>query len=360
MGLTSKLSRLHAFQSELETRLRAAVVELARRVGDEHLYAFVLYTSHQDEYLYVLASANTEEALARRIEEYVRRDPATDDVELRRGVRWNAADWGYHDFAPDVGALEVPAARGVGGHAAIHRAFVDALRTLDEEGAFGRGDTRESVTLNVLCGDMGRQFFERGLRALNPATVVEAYFARWTPRAFVERVNARPPDERRHTWLALYEGLALRAEPAAAVVLEAREAGLTEHGVADELAKLGSCVVPDLVVLLQRLARAPTFNEAGTPAWRRDGAFTREDRVATNVAFVIGEIGKIDEADVACLQDIVAEVAARDRALPRASTLAENVARVLHGLRPRRFPDSVLDPHTNHLRNPEPFIAKRR
>jgi hypothetical protein len=80
---------------------------------------------------------------------------------------------------------------------------------------------------------------------------------------------------------------------------------------------------------------------------------------SSNIAFLIGEIGDVAERDVVRLQGVVAEVEARDRALPLASTLAENVARVLHGLRPRRFPDSVLDPKTNHLRNAEAFVTGR-
>ena len=44
----------------------------------------------------------------------------------------------------------------------------------------------------------------------------------------------------------------------------------------------------------------------------------------------------------------------RERAL--ASTLAENTARVLRQLRPRRFPESEMDPVNYKLLNPEPFL----
>jgi hypothetical protein len=46
----------------------------------------------------------------------------------------------------------------------------------------------------------------------------------------------------------------------------------------------------------------------------------------------------------------------RDKRLKVASTLAENTARVLHDLRPRRFPESQMDPQTYKLLNPEPFV----
>jgi hypothetical protein len=176
MAKRSKGSLLRTFQTELETRLRAAVAQLTGRVRDERLYAFALYTSHVDEYLYILASANTEEAIERRVDEYAQRDPSADVERLRRELRWNAPDWGYHDFAPGVGELEVPPADDVGGPALIYRAFVAALRTLDREGLFGEADARAQITLNVLCGDIGNDFFERGLRALNPRAVVDGYF----------------------------------------------------------------------------------------------------------------------------------------------------------------------------------------
>jgi hypothetical protein len=152
---------LRTFQTQLETRLRAAFAELTGRIGGERLYAFALYTSNVDEYLYVLASANTEEALERRVEEYAQRDPAADVARLRRELRWNAPDWGYHDFAPGVGELEVPPEGDVGGPVLIYRAFLDALRTLDREGLFGEADARAQITLNVLCGDMGNDFSAR-------------------------------------------------------------------------------------------------------------------------------------------------------------------------------------------------------
>ena len=114
-----------------------------------------------------------------------------------------------------------------------------------------------------------------------------------------------------------------------------------------------------LVKLVERHAHARVFNEPGTPAYERDGAFTCESSLASSTAFIIGEIGDVSEREIAALQVIVAETVERDRQVPIASTLAENVARVLHGLRPRRFPKTVMDPGTNHLRNPEAFIPRR-
>ena len=67
-------------------------------------------------------------------------------------------------------------------------------------------------------------------------------------------------------------------------------------------------------------------------------------------------VGAIQDRDVRRLQALVAGFVERDKRLKVASTLAENTARVLHELRPRRFPDSVMDPLTYKLLNPEPFV----
>jgi len=207
---------------------------------------------------------------------------------------------------------------------------------------------------------MGEEFFERGLRALNPRGVVNAYFTQWTPRGLVDRVNGLSATERRWKWLALYEGLGLHAEAAGdALLSDARAAGLTEHDVREQLVELGPEVVPGLVRLLERLAGAPTFNEPGSAGFGRDGAFTREASLASDVAFLIGDVGAARAPEISALQAIVAEVEERDRQLPLAAILAENVARVLHQLRPGHFPKPVLDPRTNHLRNPELFVRRR-
>jgi len=56
----------------------------------------------------------------------------------------------------------------------------------------------------------------------------------------------------------------------------------------------------------------------------------------------------------------VGDFVERDRRLRVASTLAENTARVLHELRPRRFPETVMDPLTYKLLNPEPYLLRTR
>ena len=152
------MARTSNFKNRLTSALRAALDELRQRIGSERLYGFVLYTSGEDDFVYVSASANTEEALG-------------DD----RDLRWSVADWKYHDFSKTIGSLELPDGEGEARDQRVYRDMIAALKTLDEEHRFGQGAAREQIVLNVVCGDMSEEFFTAGLRQLNPVTVVDAW-----------------------------------------------------------------------------------------------------------------------------------------------------------------------------------------
>jgi hypothetical protein len=47
-----------------------------------------------------------------------------------------------------------------------------------------------------------------------------------------------------------------------------------------------------------------------------------------------------------------------DERLSKTCPLAENIARVMHELRPRRYPATILDEDTNHLRNATLFLPR--
>ncbi len=74
---------------------------------------------------------------------------------------------------------------------------------------------------------------------------------------------------------------------------------------------------------------------------------------------MLPKVGAISDRDIRRLQELVARFTGRDRRLRVSSTLAENTARVLHQLRPRRFPDRQMNPGTYKLLNPEPFLPTR-
>jgi hypothetical protein len=90
------------------------------------------------------------------------------------------------------------------------------------------------------------------------------------------------------------------------------------------------------------------------------GLETREVWLAGSALVLVRRIGHVTEREVARLQRLVGEFTERDRRMRVASTLAENTARVLHELRPRRFPPTVMDPQTYKLLNPEPYLLSGR
>lgn len=172
----------HAATAKLvEAALRSAWKKLLRQTAGEHPYAFALYTSGQDSFSYVTVSACTEEGLTHVAETYLARHPTRALETERASLRWNASDWSHHAFA-DVKRLGIDAHLAIRTRwedAAIWEAFATALERCDASGLFGRGATRERITLAILCGDMGSRFFAKGVRRLNPPRVVSRTLREW-------------------------------------------------------------------------------------------------------------------------------------------------------------------------------------
>jgi len=342
-----------AFRRELAARTADAVRALRRRVGTESLYAFALFTSSESDFAFVRASANTEEGLARRAAQRAEIDPRFRGEAGRRLLRWAASEWAYHDFDDGVRALALPDPHGRRPtlDRAIHDAFLGALRAVDRAGLFGRGADRAFLTVNVMCAHASRAFFVRHLRALNPVPTVERDLHETAAAPFVRAVNRAPRRERMRIWLALYEDLYM--EWKTPIAEEARARGLSPWEVEEELVRFGPKVAPKLVDFLAHYGFAPPFDHARELE-------TREVWLAGSALFLLRRIGGVPEKEIARLQGLVAQFVERDRRLKIASTLAENTARVLHEVRPRRFPPSEMDPQTYKLLNPEPFLPQAR
>ena len=338
-----------AFRRALTQRAAEAVQALRRRVGTEHLYAFALYTSGPDHFAWVRASANTEEALTRSAAAMAALDRRYAGEAGRRLLRWSPPHWEHHDFDGAVSALELgePDGRAPRIDRAIYDAMIGALRTLDRSGLFGRGAERCFVTVNVIGERGGDPLFRKGLRLLNPRPAIERLLHEHSKAAFVRCVHRAPRRERMRIWLALYEDLYM--EWRTPIAEEARSRGLSPWDVEVELARFGSKVAPALIDLLAHYGFAPAFD-------KQRELETREVWLAGSALFLVPRVGAIAERDVRRLQALVAGFVERDRRLKVASTLAENTARVLHELRPRRFPESAMDPLTYKLLNPERFL----
>jgi hypothetical protein len=138
----------------------------------------------------VCASANTEEGLTRRAAVYASRKPEyAGDVGPKR-LRWCASDWEWHNFSEGVSRLQLPAGAGAARDEKVYAAFIDALRTLEQEGAFAWSLVRP--TLAVMCGDMNDAFLLRSLSKLNPKPIVEAYRKEHTPGPFLDALVRFP------------------------------------------------------------------------------------------------------------------------------------------------------------------------
>ncbi len=344
---------LGAFRRELARRTADAIRDVRRRIGTETLYGFALFTSGERDFAWVRVSANTEEALSRRAAAAAAVDPRFRGEAGRRLLRWSAPDWEHHDFAEPVRALHVPppGSRRATLDAALYDAFLGALKAVDRAGLFGRGAERAFLTVNILCADASPAFFLRGLRALNPIPAVERHLHETDPAPFVRCVNRAPRRERMRIWLALYEDLYM--EWRTPIAEEARARGISPWEVEVELARFGPKVVPALIDLLAHYGFAAPFDH-------NRGLETREVWLAGSALFLLRRIGLVTDREIARLQRLVGDFVERDRRLRIASTLAENTARVLHELRPRRFPDSEMDPQTFKLTNPEPFLPRGR
>jgi hypothetical protein len=344
---------LSAFRRDLAQRTADAVQELRRRIGSETLYGFALFTSGERDFAWVRASANTEEGLGRRADQRADADTRFRGESGRRLLRWNAPEWAYHDCSAAVAALAIPApaARRPTLDSALYEAFVGALKAVDRAGLFGRGAERAFLTVNVLCDHPSPGFFRRGLVRLNPIPTVERHRHETAAAPFIRCVNRAPRRERMRIWLALYEDLYM--EWRTAIAEEARARGFSPWEVEEELARFGPKVVPRLVDLVAHYGFASAFDH-------NRGLETREVWLAGSALFLVRRIGLVSERELERLQKLVGEFVERDRRLRVASTLAENTARVLHELRPRRFPPTVMDPLTYKLLNPEPYLLRTR
>jgi Domain of unknown function (DUF4303) len=338
-----------AFRRELTHRAAEAVRSLRRRVGTEHLYVFALYTNGPSGFAWVRASANTEEALTRSAATMAALDRRYAGEAGRRLLRWSPPHWEHHDFDGAVDALELPdpSARSARTDRAIYDAMVGALRTLDRSGLFGRGAERCFLTVNVIGEKGGDPLFRRGLRLLNPLPAVDRLLHEHSKPAFARCVNRAPRRERMRMWLALYEDLYM--EWRTPIAEEARARGLSPWDVEAELVRFGPKVVPSLIDLVAHYGFAPAFDKSRELE-------TREIWLAGSALFLLLKAGGVAERDIRRLRELVAAFVERDKRLKVASTLAENTARVLRALRPRRFPESQMDPATFKLLNAEPFL----
>jgi hypothetical protein len=332
-------------QDALRDALLAATMNAARsvreKVGDETLYAFALYTSGQNAFSYVIASANTEQALTRAS----RGNPGLADQ-----LRWNACDWEWHELSPDSWTIELPEGVSKARDRRLKKIFFDVLRAVDSSGVLGL----PRPTLALMCGDMSEDFLLDSIAQLNPPEVVARYRAENTPATFLDELARLPPPMQLDQLVELYRDLSLRASTLA--TQHAQAGNVNEFTLEKPLVTFGLSATKRLIALADSVVRAPAFHAKGSDGWKRDGAFTREHTLATNAIRLAARTGLSDD-DVASLQLILARRLEIDRDVKGSVSLVPVViARALHAHAPKRFPLPKQGASNNRLGNAERFL----
>lgn len=343
------------FKSDLSKTILDSLPSLWNLIGEEELYALSLYTSGEDYFQYVCLSANTESGLAETASKYAKNYPSYSTTEGINSLRWSVPDWKYHDFSPSVSQLEIPESQSLKEDRKIYANFISAMKKAAR--TLAKDQRGKNCVFLITCGDMSERFMLRGLKKLNSPEVTNSFIQKYTAIPYLTKIRSLPEDDRINFALSLYQDLALNYSSPSA--LEARASNVSHFDIGSLLVEIGPKVIPHLIGLIEKFGFSKIFNEKGSPAFDKHGAFTLEKRLSTGVVFLIGEIGvPLKEESLSDLQKILKKRVEIDQNLQKTTTLAENIARVLHRLEPSRFPESEINRKSNHLDNPDPFLPR--
>jgi hypothetical protein len=337
-----------------------ALRELLVKTSKEQLYVFALYTHNEDDYQGVSVVANTEEGLRETAHKYAEKDSEYGEEGWIYRLRWSVGDWKYLDFSPEVASIElpdldVPERKGEARDKYVYNGFIKTMKEIEKLGVLK--DIHPRVTQLVVAGDMSVEYLLKGMKLLNQPEFVDEYIEKYTPYPFLAKIESLPTDKRLDTLFGLYRDLRLGRPSALALDAKAHHVGPYDP----ELLIVGlgnSEIVSRLLDLIEQNGFGEIFNSKGSSAYKNYGPFTPEADLATSAIFLVEKCHSIEEPHVRRIQEMIARRVALDRQLSQTTTLAENMARVLHQLRPKRFPNSQLNPKTNHLDNPDPFLPK--
>lgn len=186
--------------------LRRRIAEASRQTydavraaqGDEGFYAFALYTV--DDALGISPSMNSEDAYQRTVEkqtadEQHRKWLASHGISFSASLlgnyRWSPYDWAYECAESDgfeavnklinnhgMGFYDEDDPMGfVKFKAGVFASMVLALRDLNEQGVFGKGEARQSLTVfcSVPHSESTVWFEQDSARRLNPPNVFQTF-----------------------------------------------------------------------------------------------------------------------------------------------------------------------------------------
>ncbi|WP_175838229.1 DUF4303 domain-containing protein [Burkholderia anthina] len=174
------------FPREIADAVRVTYRALLAAHPDDHFYAFALYTDSGA--MTVVPAANSVEGL-KRIRERMEIGGDDDAPEFT----WATGEWAYESAEADsfnplcerladtVLGPSIPEAKFGEFFKQLQRDMIEALRLVDQEGLFGTGVERETITLFVtISDDNGATELENeSARILNPPAVFDRFIKRY-------------------------------------------------------------------------------------------------------------------------------------------------------------------------------------
>jgi hypothetical protein len=181
---------LNKLEDELYRHGLAGFRRIREARPNERFYCFAFYTN--GEYNYVALTASTAEGLDQVAQSY-KQDPSyqamtIDDLRVR--LKWSPCDSPLHGAAEnDLTELD-PLIQSVQTEldqrfalsddgksydefvAQLRTCFANALKRMDADGVFGRGDERKSVVANLLMGDQSDEDRISFAELVNPPEAV--------------------------------------------------------------------------------------------------------------------------------------------------------------------------------------------
>ena len=158
----------------------------------ERFYAFALYTTLDAEYF--VPSICGEDGLTKVAREYLKRKSYATLEEARQGLRSSFADSPYHGqgerysdgVEEALDATPIPYEQSERAADKVIRArldaAIDALRTLDAKGVFGKGARRKNIVLLIEAGDRDQEWVSKLAKSINPKEVYASYVKQFEPQ----------------------------------------------------------------------------------------------------------------------------------------------------------------------------------
>ena len=321
------------FREALKQRLEEASLILSERIGNEELYVFSIWTSHEADFSYLSAAANTEEALLRAAKAMAEKHPEQSLESYLIRLRWSPADWAYQGLGINGASLKLPKGEGASRDAKIYSDLVAELRPFRDKSALAR--FRSKLYLLIVTGDMSDAYFQKGLKALNPEELVESYLNTSTAEPQLRELRALPEPLRLQKVMELYEGLWLQ-----------KSSGLlTQFDLGPLLVEMGPVAADRLLDIVEAHGLDALVEKS-----------PMEGLMVSASVLMVSDFKKTSADQRDRLRKIVAKRVELDRGSSRASTLAENAARVLHRIEPNKYPMPKMNSRTNHLENSGDFI----